>query len=85
VPKHANLDELNDYLFQCCREDQQRRIEGRSQRVGEAFVHEQALLKKRPVESFATSENMRCVVDQNGCVNVKYNRYSTTAKAWITR
>lgn len=77
VPKHANLDELNAYLLQCCWEDQQRRIEGRSESVGEAFTHEQALLKKRPAESFATSESMLCVVDPNGCVNVKYNRYST--------
>ncbi len=77
VPQHANLDELNNYLFGCCLEDRQRQIEGRNQSVAEAFSEEQRQLRTRPAEEFDLTETSACVVDTNSCVRVKCNRYST--------
>lgn len=50
LPKVASLDELNGYLLKCC--DRQRRIEGRSQSIAEAFEREQTRLRPRPAEDF---------------------------------
>jgi transposase len=77
VPQHANLGELNQYLRDCCEQDQQRHIEGRQESVAAAFHQEQSKLIKREVEDFDLNESMSCVVDANSCVPVKYNRYST--------
>jgi transposase len=77
VPQYANLDELNQHLLEGCLEDRQRSIEGRNESVGAAFQREQPQLTKRPDEDFELSETRACLVDPNGCVNVKYNRYST--------
>lgn len=52
VPRFANLDELNEYLLGCCQRDHERRREGHSECVGEAFAGEQPLLRKRPAEEF---------------------------------
>ena len=77
VPQVADLEELNNYLIKCCSQDRQRRIEGRSDSVGDAFNREQRRLKKRPPEDFDVHEKMACTVDPNGCVRAKSNRYST--------
>ena len=83
VPQHANLDELNNYLLACCREDQQRQIEGRSQNVGEALRQEQPQLTRTPAEDFDVAESFVCVVDANSCVHVKCNRYSTPLRPGV--
>ncbi|MBV9612028.1 MAG: transposase [Acidobacteriaceae bacterium] len=77
VPQCANLDELNAYLRRCSERDRERQIEGRSQRVCEAFEREQRYLRKRPADDFDLCEKLACTVDGHGCVSVKYNRYST--------
>ncbi len=41
LPQVRDLEELNAYLEQCCRQDQQRILEGRSETVGAAMLHEQ--------------------------------------------
>ena len=77
VPSFSSLGELNKYLLGCCIRDRERRIEGRPQTVSEAFEHERGRLKQRPAEEFELSESVSCVVDGNGCVRAKHNRYST--------
>jgi transposase len=77
VPEHANLDELNEYLLRCCVRDRQRRIDGRTDTVGEAFRQEQPQLKVQPQEDFELCERLTCAVDGHGCVSAKHNRYST--------
>ena len=83
VPQHANLDELNQYLLECCQQDRERCIEGRTESVSAAFQREQSQLTKRPEEDFEMSEMIACVVDPNGCVNAKYNRYSTPLRPGV--
>jgi transposase len=56
VPQHANLDDLNQYLLACCRQDHQRHIEGREQSVAEAFHHEQSQLITRASEDYDLNE-----------------------------
>ncbi len=77
VPKFSSLDELNGYLLDCCMRDQQRRIEGRTGTVGDAFRAEQQKLKVRPTEDFELCDRLKCIIDPNGCVRVKNNGYST--------
>jgi Mu transposase, C-terminal domain len=77
VPQFASVDDLNGYLLECCVRDRDRRIEGRSETVGEAFGVEQGRLQQRPKEDFDVSEHLRCTVDDQACVRVKHNRYST--------
>ena len=83
LPQHANLDELNNYLLACCLDDHQRKIEGRDQRVGEAFREEQLQLTKNPAEDFEVAESLACVVDASSCVHVKCNRYSTPLRPGV--
>jgi len=77
VPQFASVDDLNGYLLECCVRDRERRIEGRSERVGDAFGVERTRLKQRPKEDFDVSEHVRSTVDEQACVRVKHNRYST--------
>jgi hypothetical protein len=44
LPEADNLDELNTYLEQCCREDQNRLLAGHTETVGAAVLVEQAHL-----------------------------------------
>ena len=77
VPAFASLDDLNKYLLDCCIRDRDRHIEGHQENVCEAFDLERQHLKKRPAQDFDLHEKCHCVVDANGCVRVKHNRYST--------
>jgi hypothetical protein len=83
VPRLASLDELNQYLLESCVRDRERRIEGRVETVNEAFDCEQLHLKPRPVEEFDLSECLRCKVDEQACVRVKHNRYSTPLRPGV--
>jgi len=77
LPSFATLDDLNEYLLESCIRDRQRRIDGRAETIDEAFAREQARLKRRPTEEFDLSDCLRCKVDDQACVRVKHNRYST--------
>jgi len=76
LPEAGNLDELNAYLEQCCREDQNRVLAGRSEIVGAAMLVEQAHLLPLAAESFDLSELSFPTVDGLRCVRVRTNRYS---------
>ena len=77
IPQFDTLDELNDWLREECRPDEQRFIEGRSLSVAAALVFERAALLPKPVEFFDLAEECFPLVDAKGCVRVKTNLYST--------
>ncbi len=77
VPQFDSLDELNQWLLEECRADQQRVIEGRALSVEAGLVFERAALLPLPSEAFELAEECFPLVDAKGCVRVKTNLYST--------
>jgi transposase len=76
LPEAGSLDELNAYLEQCYREDQNRVLAGRSATVGAAMLVEQAHLLPLATEPFDLAEISFPTVDGLRCVRVRTNRYS---------
>lgn len=81
VPKVKDLGELNAYLRACCRQDEQRRIHGKPHTVGEAMGIEREHLLPLVSEGFELAETSFPVVDGQGCVKVRTNRYSVPLRA----
>jgi transposase len=81
VPKVKDLAELNEYLRACCQQDEQRRINGKPHTVGEAMRIEREHLLALIKESFELAETSFPVVDGQGCVKVRTNRYSVPLRA----
>jgi transposase len=81
VPKVKDLGELNAYLRKCCQEDEQRRIHGKPHTVGEAMRIEREHLLPLNGEGFELAETSFPVVDGQGCVQVRTNRYSVPLRA----
>jgi hypothetical protein len=77
VPCAENLEELNRQLLMGCRADQQRRIVGKPQVVGEAMQVEREHLLPLVEEGFELAEISFPRVDGKGCVKVRTNCYST--------
>jgi hypothetical protein len=76
LPEASDLESLNAYLLACCRQDQQRQIDGALQRVGAALLTEQAHLLPLAAEPFDLTEISWATVDGLGCVRVRTNQYS---------
>ena len=81
LPKMKDLAELNDYLRACCQQDEQRRIHGKPHTVGEAMCIEREHLLPLVRERFELAETSFPVVDGQGCVKVRTNRYSVPLRA----
>ncbi len=81
VPKVKDLGELNAYLRACCQQDEQRRIHGKPHTVGEAMGIEREHLLPLVSEGFELAETSFPVVDGQGCVKVRTNRYSVPLRA----
>jgi len=77
IPCVENLEELNRQLLVGCRADQQRRITGKLQVVGEAMQVEREHLLPMVEEGFELAETSFPRVDSKGCVKVRTNCYST--------
>lgn len=77
VPQFDSLDELNQWLLEECRRDEQRFIEGRELSVAAGLVFERAALLPKPAELFDLAEECFPLVDTKGCIRVKTNLYST--------
>ncbi len=77
VPRVESLDELNQLLLDSCRADEQRRIIGKPQTVGEAMRIEREHLLALLREGFDLAETSFPIVDGKGCVKVRTNFYST--------
>ncbi len=76
LPEAPDLEVLNAHLLACCRQDQQRQIDGALQRVGSALLTEQAHLLSLAAEPFDLTEISWGTVDGLGCVRVRTNQYS---------
>jgi len=76
VPRVKDLAALNEYLLECCRQDEQRHIHGKPHTVGEAMRIEREHLLSPPSEGFELAETSFPTVDGQGCVRVRTNRYS---------
>jgi len=76
VPRVTDLAELNQVLLAGCEADLQRRIDGRTGTVGEAWALERSLLLALPGEPFDACETAAPRVDQKSLVTVRQNRYS---------
>src|SRR5216684_7579293 len=81
VPRVKDLGELNEYLRACCQQDEQRRITGKPHAVGEAMRIERQHLLPLAAEGFELAETSFPVVDGQGCVKVRTNRYSVPLRA----
>jgi transposase len=81
VPKVKDLAALNEYLRTCCQQEEQRRINGKAHAVGEAMRIEREHLLPLASEGFELAETSFPVVDGQGCVKVRTNRYSVPLRA----
>jgi hypothetical protein len=81
VPKVKDLAALNEYLRACCQQEGQRRINGKAHTVGEAMGIESEHLLPLAKEGFELAETSFPVVDGQGCVKVRTNRYSVPLRA----
>ncbi len=77
LPEARDLDELNAYLEQCCRQDQRRILGGRTETIGTAMLNEQPHLLALAAEPADLTETSFPTVDGLRCVRVRTNRYST--------
>lgn len=77
IPRVKDLAELNQHLLDSCRQDQGRRIVGKSLSVGEAMQREREHLLPLAAERFELAETSFPTVDGKGCVKVRTNWYST--------
>jgi len=76
LPEARDLEELNAYLEECCRQDRRRVLAGRAETVGTAMLHEQSHLIPLAAEPFDLTESSFPTVDGLRCVRVRTNRYS---------
>jgi transposase len=81
VPRAQDWADLNERLLAASREDEQRLIGEREQRVGEGMMLEREHLLPFPEERFELAEMSYPVVDTKGCVRVRTNFYSTPLRA----
>lgn len=77
VPEFADWAELNEYLGDCCREENKRQIAGKEHAVGSAIEFERAHLLPMADEGFELEERRFTTVDKRGCVRAGTNWYST--------
>jgi hypothetical protein len=82
VPQFDSLEQLNVWLVEECRRDEQRFIQGHDLSVEAALVFERAALLPKPVDSFDLAEECFPLVDAKGCVRVKTNLYSTPLRPY---
>jgi hypothetical protein len=75
VPKVKDIGELKMYLRACCQEDEQRRIHEKPHTVGEAMRIEREHLLPLASAGFKLAESSFPLVDGQGCVKVRTNRY----------
>ena len=76
VPELRDLAELNVMLLAGCEADLDRRIDGRSVTVREAWATERPLLRELPTEAFDACETAVPRVDAKALVTIRQNRYS---------
>lgn len=76
IPAARDLDALNAYLEQCCRQDLGRILDGRTETIGAAMLKETPHLLPLAAEPYELAEFSFPTVDNLRCVRVRTNRYS---------
>lgn len=93
VPEAGDMDKLNALLLERSRLSERRTVDGRAASVRDAMLAEHTHLLPLAEQSYELEETMFPLVDPNGCVCVKTNRYSAPlrpgvrpmVKAWPLR
>jgi len=94
VPKVKDLDELNQYLRQCCLRKLDHTKAGQTETVGERFAREKAEALPLPARAFDACVTAEANVDKYQTVRYDTNRYTVprrwafekvTVKAYIDR
>jgi transposase len=80
LPKVQSWDELNAFLLEECKRDEQRMIGERSQSVGAGMCSEREHLLPLAKEGFDLASIHFPTVNTSGCVRVLTNFYSTPAR-----
>jgi transposase len=76
VPEYDTLEQLNEYILEKCKEDEERQVKGQELCIGEAWKEEQALLLPLPAKPFDPVVKHSAVVDGYCTVAFKNNHYS---------
>jgi len=76
IPVTRDLANLNELLLEGCRQDEYRKLAGRSETVGVAMAIEHEQLLPLVQESFDLAEISFPQMDRSGCVRVRTNFYS---------
>lgn len=79
LPKVRSWEELNAFLLEGCKQDQQRMIGDRSLSVGAGMCAEREHLLPLATEGFELASSHFPTVNASGCVKVLTNFYSTPA------
>lgn len=80
VPEVDSLAELNALPDQYDRDDDNRRIGGRTHTIGQTFEAERSLLKPLPIEVFEIGRWFTPRVDRYAQISVRGNKYSVPAR-----
>lgn len=76
VPRVADFAELKGLVRRGVLRDLGRRIQNRSERVGEALIRERPLLRRLPFEPYGFGEQSRPLVGDKALCSVRQNHYS---------
>lgn len=79
IPKVASFAELNALLLDECRQDDQRRVDGQSVTIGEAWELERPALLTRPVRDYDCCVTRPVALTPYSQVEFETNRYSVPA------
>ncbi len=94
IPQVKDLDELNRYLYQCCVNDQQRTISGKTESIATRFIEDRRHALPLPKQPFDPAIAHERAVDKYQTVAFDKNRYSvprevafrkTKVKAYLDR
>lgn len=80
VPRVATMAAFDELLARADRRDEERRIAGRRETVGEAFAAERPSLRPLPSEPFDATSPLRLSVDRKARVCVRQRWYSVPAR-----
>ena len=79
LPRVTSFAQLNEHLLRQCFKNDQRQIEGQSQKVLEAWQQEQPLLRPLPTHDYDYATTKSVTLNGYGQVVVETNRYSVPA------
>jgi hypothetical protein len=81
VPRVADMDQLNRHLLQCCLQERQRTVKGRTQTIGQSFGQELTAAAPLPPRPFDPCVIHQRQADKYQCVTFEDVRYSVPRQA----